>query len=81
MSNVTTSEPADEDYEYVTSVEGNMAILREIAKLRFKERLPLIMARVAEELVAAGVDFSRADFSRVTPISEDEWDAIYEDLR
>lgn len=75
------SETDDDDLEYVTRVDVNLAIIREIAKLRFKERLPRIMSRVAEELVAAGVDFSKVDFSKVTPISDKEWDAIYEDLR
>ena len=68
-------------YEYVTSVEGNIAILREIAKMRLKERLPRIMEGIARELMAAGVDFSKAGISKTPTLTDEEWDAIYEDLR
>jgi hypothetical protein len=76
---VTTAE--EDDLEYVTRVDVNIAILHEIAKLRFKERLPRIMEGVTRELIAAGVDFSRARMPETLTISDDEWDAIYEDLR
>lgn len=78
MSNVTTTEPSD-DYEYTTSVEGNIAIMREIAKIRLRERLPRIMAGVAQHLMDAGVDFSKARIGEA-PITDEEWDAIYENL-
>jgi hypothetical protein len=58
----------------------NIAILREIAKIRFRERLPLIMAGVAKHLVSAGVDFSRVDFSKVADATDEEVNSIYEDL-
>lgn len=71
---------SEDDLEYVTRVDVNIAILREIAKIRFKERLPRIMAGVAQQLVAAGVDFSKAKLPESLTISEEEWDAVYEDL-
>lgn len=69
-----------DDYEYVTSVDVNLAIMREIAKIRFKERLPRIMAGVARKLTDAGVDFSKAEIVDLS-ITDEEWDAIYEDFR
>ena len=69
-----------EDFEYVTRVDVNIAILREIAKIRCRERLRRVMPLVAQHLVAAGVDFSRVDFSKVSDASDSEIDAIYEDL-
>lgn len=74
------SQPPPDEFDYATRVDVNIAILREMSKIQFKERLPRIMAGVARELVAAGVDFSKVDFSKLTPTTEDEWDAIYEDL-
>lgn len=68
-----------EEADYITRMDVNLAILREIAKLKFRERLPRIMEGVAKELFAAGVDFSQANFS-ATPITNEEWDAMYEDL-
>lgn len=73
------SEP--EEADYVTRVDVNIAIMREMAKIRFKERLPRIMAGVAKQLMDAGVDFSRAVVPEKLTITDDEWDAIYEDLR
>ena len=70
-----------DDLEYVTRVDVNMAIIREMAKLQFKERLPRIMAGVAGQLIDAGVDFSRAVIPETLTITDEEWDAIYEDLR
>jgi hypothetical protein len=69
-----------EEFDYVTRVDANIAILREIAKLEFKKRLPRIMEGVARELMKAGVDFSKAKFS-TTPLTDEDWDAIYEDFR
>lgn len=71
----------DDGLEYVTRVDVNMAIIREIAKLQFKERLPRIMAGVAKQLMDAGVDFSRVVVPENLTITDEEWDAIYEDLR
>ena len=48
-----TTETEPEDLEYVTRDDVNIAILREIAKIRFRERLPRIMAGVAQHLAAA----------------------------
>lgn len=74
------SKNGNDDWDYVTRDDVNMAILREIAKIRFRERLPLIMVGVAQNLVAAGVDFSKADYSRLGEVTNDDTDAIYEDL-
>jgi hypothetical protein len=76
-----TPEQLPDEAEYVTRVDVNLAILREMAKIRFKERLPLIMGGVAKELLAAGVDFTKAELSQSPPLSEEEWDAVYEDLK
>lgn len=70
-----------QEVEYVTRVDVNLAILREIAKLQFRERLPRIMAGVAKQLVDAGVDFSQATIPEKLEISDEDWNAIYEDLR
>lgn len=72
---------AEDDLEYVTRVDVNLAILREIAKLKFKERLPRVMAGVVKQLMDAGVDFSHAVVPENLTITDEEWDAIYEDLR
>ena len=69
-----------EEADYVTRVDVNIAIMREIAKIRFQERLPRIMAGVAKQLTDAGVDFSRAVIPENLTITDDEWNAIYEDL-
>lgn len=69
-----------EDYEYTTSVECNIAIMREISRIHFRERLERVMPLVAKNLVAAGVDFSRVDWSRVIDPTEAEMDAVFEDL-
>jgi len=73
--------PDIEEFSYETRVDVNIAILREIAKIRFKERLPLIMAGVAKQLMDAGVDFSHAVVPETLTITAEDWDAIYEDLR
>lgn len=71
----------DQEIEYTTRVDVNIAILREIAKTRFRERLPLIMAGVAQVLVDAGVDFSKVNPARLSGIVTDaDIDQIYEDL-
>jgi len=75
----------DDDLEYVTRVDVNIAILREIAKIRFRERFretwPLIAQGIVQNLIAAGVDFSKVDFSKVTEPTDEELDAIYEDFK
>jgi hypothetical protein len=73
-------ETEPEDLEYVTRVDVNIAILREISKIRLRERLRTVMPIVAQNLVAAGVDFSRVDFSKVTEPGDAELNAVYEDL-
>lgn len=68
------------DLVYTTRVDVNVAILREISKIRFRERLRRVMPLIAQELVAAGVDFSRVDFSKLTTVTDDDLNAVYEDL-
>lgn len=81
MAKVPSITPSKEgEFDYATRVDVSIAILREIAKIRFRERLPKIMIAVAQELSAAGVDFSTVDFSKLTPTTEAELDSIYEDL-
>jgi len=74
-----------DEFDYVTRVGVNIAILREIAKTRFRERFrqtgPVIAQGIVNNLVDAGVDFSKVDLSRVTEPTDDELDAIYEDLK
>lgn len=55
-----TAEP--EEFMYATNHEANLAIMREISKIRFWERMRELMPLIARELSAAGVDFSRARF-------------------
>ncbi len=43
-----------------TSLENNIAIMREIRKILFWEKMRKIMPLITRELVKAGVDFSRA---------------------
>lgn len=74
------AEDEPEEADYVTRVDVNIAILQEVAKIRFRERLPLIMAGVAQNLVAAGADFSKVDYSKLGPVTDVDIDAIYEDL-
>lgn len=74
------AENEPEEADYVTRVDVNIAILREIAKIRFRERLPLIMAGVAKNLVAAGADFSKVDYSKLGEVTDDDLNSIYEDL-
>jgi hypothetical protein len=78
MSNRHYTEP--EDLEYVTRVDVNIAILHEIARIRFRERLPRVMVGVAQHLIAAGVDFSKVDYSRIAEPTDADLNAIYEDL-
>jgi hypothetical protein len=79
------TETEDDDLEYATRVDVNIAILREIAKIRFRERFretgPLIAQGIVKNLVAAGADFSKVDFSKVTEPTDEELDAIYEDFK
>lgn len=70
----------DEEIEYVTRDDVNMAILRSMEKFVFRERLRRIMPLVAKELVRAGVDFSKVDFSKVVDATDEEIDAIFEAL-
>lgn len=77
---VTTETTEPDELNYVTRVDVNIAILREMSKLKFKERLPRIMAGVARQLVDAGVDFSSAVVPENLTITDEEWDAIYEDF-
>lgn len=55
-----TNEQEPEELMYATNHEANIAILREISKIRFWDHMRELMPMIACELAAAGVDFSRA---------------------
>lgn len=71
---------SEDDIEYVTRDDVNIAILREIGRINFREKMRRLMPMVAQELVAAGVDFSRVDFSKVTDASDNEIDGVFDFL-
>lgn len=70
----------EEEIEYITRDDVNVAILREIERIHFRAKLRRLMPMVAQELAAAGVDFSRVDFSKVTDATDSEIDHIFNDL-
>jgi len=74
-----------DEFEYATRDDLNIAIINEIAKIRFRERFretgPLIAQGIVQNLIAAGVDFGKVDFSKVTEPTDEELDAIYEDFK
>lgn len=70
----------EEDLEYITRDDVNIAILREMERIVFRSKLRRLMPMVAQELVAAGVDFSKVDFSKVTDVTDSEIDRVFEDL-
>lgn len=78
MSVITVDE---EDLEYVTRDDVNIAILREIERIAFRAKLRQVMPLIAQHLVTAGVDFSKVDFPNTTEPTDEELDAIYNDLR
>lgn len=53
-----------DDFEYETSVEGHLAIIRAMDEMTFLERMELLMVMVAQRLVEAGVDFSKVDWEK-----------------
>lgn len=56
-------EPQEPDeLMYATNHDANLAIMREISKIRFWEQMRRLMPMIAHELAVAGVDFSRATF-------------------
>lgn len=71
----------DDEYGYATSVESSIAIIRAMERIHFREKLRLVMPLLAKELVTAGVDFSKVDYGNITEPTDDELDAVYEDLR
>lgn len=68
----------EDDIEYVTRDDVNIAILREIERINFRAKLRRLMPIVAQELVAAGVDFSKVDFSKVKDASDSEIDKVFD---
>lgn len=72
---------AEEEIEYTTRDDVNIAILREMERIRFRELLRRLMPLVAQQLSTAGVDFSHVDYSKVTDASDSEIDAVFDDLR
>lgn len=49
-----------EELQCTTSIEANLAIIREINRITFLDRMKPLMEGVARELIKAGVDFSKA---------------------
>jgi hypothetical protein len=49
-----------DELNYETNAEANIAIMRAMGEIRFMEKMELLMPLVAQELVKAGVDFSKA---------------------
>lgn len=70
----------EEEIEYVTRDDVNIAILREMERITFRAKLRRLMPTVAQELVAAGVDFSKVDFSKVTDATDSDIDAVFDGL-
>lgn len=69
------------EFNTCTSVEANIAILRAMERIHFRERIRAVATEVARELVEAGVDFSRVDWSQVSEPTEAELDELYDSLR
>lgn len=68
----------EDDLEYITRDDVNIAILREMERINFRAKLRRLMPLVAQDLVAAGVDFSKVDFSKVTDASDSEIDKVFD---
>lgn len=72
---------ADEDLaeiEYVTRVDVNIAILHEMERTNFRAKMRHLMPMVAQQLAAAGVDFSKVDLSSVTEPTDSEIDQVFD---
>ena len=72
--------PELEEPEYITRDDVNIAILRAMERIHFRAKLRQLMPMVARELVAAGVDFSKVDFSKVSNATDAEIDSVFNDL-
>lgn len=59
-----------EELDYATSAEANIAIVRAMADIRFMEKMQLLMPLVAQRLVEAGVDFSKAKLDDLPALGE-----------
>lgn len=68
----------DDDLEYVTRVDVNIAILREIGRIHFREKMRVLMPLVAQQLVDAGVDFSRAHFDSPAVVEDKDIDQVFD---
>lgn len=66
------------DHGYITRVDVNIAILREIERIHFREKMRRLMPLVAQQLRAAGVDFSKVDFSKVADATDAEIDQVFD---
>lgn len=57
---------ASDDYEYTTAdMDQQMMLAAALNEILFMERMQKLMPLVAQELVNAGVDFSKVDWSKV----------------
>lgn len=56
-----------DELDYVTSVEADIAIMKAINEILFMREMERLMPLVAQELVKAGVDFSKAKLISTEP--------------
>jgi hypothetical protein len=56
------AEEEDPGYEYESTVDGALAIIRAYNNLTFLDRMKPLMTEVARELVRRGVDFSKVQY-------------------
>lgn len=68
----------EEEIEYVTRVDVNIAILREIERINFREKMRTLMPLVAQQLVDAGVDFSKARFDGPAVVEDADIDQLFD---
>lgn len=76
-SKILTSEEVAE-IEYATRVDVNIAILREMERINFREKMRLLMPMLAQQLIDAGVDFSRAHFDGLAVVTDEEIDQVFD---
>lgn len=68
----------EEEIEYITRVDVNIAILREIERINFREKMRILMPLVAQQLADAGVDFSSAHFDGPVVVEDEDIDQVFD---
>ena len=74
----TAKQEKHDDLEYSTSVEANIAILREMERIHFREKMRCLMPMVARQLADAGVDFSEAHFDGPAIVTDADIDEVFD---